>query len=163
MVRVGGDLAEKIGALSDADAIAALAFVLDVEDASNEDMAQLEAEQDKLPEALNSTPDLGEVASPDAQASKGDLARSVLSYLAGQEATGDLVAKAVNRLRPAGKRDPLTFAIGGLVLLALKTEVELKRSPAGKWTFHFRLKPTKDTALAGILTKMWGLFGGGQG
>jgi len=160
---MGGDLAGKIDVLSDADAIAALAFVLDVEDASNEDMAQLAAEQDKLPEALNSTPGLGEVASPDEQVSEGDLARSVLSYLAGQEATSDLVVKAVNRPRPAGKRDPLSFAIGGLVLLALKSDVELKRSPAGKWSFHFRLKPTKDTALAGILTKMWGLFGGGNG
>ena len=159
---MGGYLAGQIDGLSDADAIAALAFVLDVEDASSEDMIDLKAEQDKLPEAFNSTPDLGEIISPEQQAERGDLARSVLIYLAGQEATSELVDKAVSRQRPEGKRDPLTFALGGLVLLALKSDVELKRTATGKWSFHFRLKPTKDTALAGILTKMWGLFGGGN-
>jgi hypothetical protein len=155
--------ADAIAALPDADAIAALAFVLDVEDASAQGMDELKAEEDRLAEAFEYTPELGEIVSPEKSATRGDLARTALAYLAGQEAASELVGKAVNRPRAEGKRDPLTFALGGLVLLALKSDVELKRSPAGKWSFHFRLKPTKDSALAGILTKMWGLFGDGQG
>ncbi len=157
-----GPVSRRIAELSDEDAIAALAFVLDVEDASTEDLNELQADERALPEAFGATPHLGEVISPEqGGASRGDLARAALGYLAGQPATRELVDKAVNVPRRVGQRDPLSFAIGGLVLLALKSDVELKRSPSGKWAFHFRIKPTKDSALAGILSKMWQLFGGG--
>jgi hypothetical protein len=160
---MGGDLTERIGGLSDADAIAALAFVLDVEDASVQAMEQFREAEGQLREAFAATPGLGDITSPDASATPGDLARAALIYLAGQERARELVGKAVDRPRPEGQRDPFTFAIGGLVLLALKSDIELKRTTSGKWSFSYRLKPTKDTALAGILAKMWGLFGGGRG
>ncbi len=160
---MGGDLIGRIEGLSDTDAVAALVFVLDLEDASTEDMNELREDETALAEAFDATPGLDQDIAPEQGASRGDLARSALIYLAGQEATGDLVGKAVNRGRPEGKRDPLSFALGGLILLALKSDVELKRTPDGKWSFHFRIKPTRDSALAGLLTKLWGLFGGGGG
>lgn len=159
---MGGDLTEQIEALSDADAIAALAFVLDVEDASAADMDQLQVAQDRLPEAFEVTPDLGEITSAEHGVTSGDLARTALVYLAGEEATSNLVSTALNRPMTEGKHDPLTFAVGGLVLLALKTEVELKRTPAGKWSFQFHLRPMKDSALVAVMSKLWGLFGGGS-
>jgi hypothetical protein len=154
-------MSARIGALSDEDAIAALVFVLDLEEASNQDLARLNATDDALPEAFAATPDLDQIAAPTPDASAGDVARAALSYLAGQETTSQLVSTAVQRPRREGQRDPLTLAIGGLVLLALKSDVELKRTTTGKWSFHFHLKPTKDSALAGILGKLWGLFGQG--
>jgi hypothetical protein len=160
---VNDDLTRRIGALPDEDAIVALVFVLDVEDASNQDVAQLRTAEEMLPEAFATTPDLAEITAPVQGTTAGDLARTALIYLAGQEPTSELVSNAVERPCREGQRDPLSFAIGGLVLLALKTDVELKRTTSGKWSFHFRLKPTKDSALAGILAKLWTLYGGGGG
>jgi hypothetical protein len=158
---VNDDLTTDIGGLSDEDALAALVFVLDLEDASHRDLARLDATDNLLPEAFAATPGLEEIAAPAPGTTAGDIARAALAYLAGQEATRQLVGTAIERPRREGQRDPLTLAIGGLVLLALKSDVELKRTATGKWSFHFRLKPTKDSALAGILGKLWGLFGQG--
>ena len=156
-----GDLTGQIETLSDADAVATLAFVLDVEDASFADMDQLQAVQDRLPEAFEITPDLGETIAAEHEVTRGDLARTALVYLAGQEATSGLVGTALNRPRTEGKHDPLSFALGGLVLLALRSDVELRRTATGKWSFHFRLKPMHDSALVRVMGKLWGLFGGG--
>lgn len=156
------DLTSQIGDLSDEDAVAALAFVLDLEEASTQDVERLQEDENRLPEAFANTPDLGEITAAAGQhETAGDLARATLAYLAGQESVRPLVAQAVANPRRAGQRDPLTLAIGGLVLLALKSDVELKRTTSGKWSFHYRLKPTKDSALAGILSKLWGLATGG--
>jgi hypothetical protein len=150
------DLAGRIGGLSDQDAMAALAFVLDLEDASTQDVERLQEVENRLPEAFANTADLGEITAAAQKETAGDLARATLVYLAGQEPARHLVVRAVESPRHEAQRDPLTLAIGGLVLLALKSDVELKRT-AGKWSFHYRLKPTKDSALAGILAKLWGL------
>ena len=155
------DLMGQIGGLSDADAIAALALVLDVEDASSEVLEQLQMTQDQLAEAFASTPGLHAVTAPEQGATQGEVARAALSYLAGSESVRQLVGQAVARPRREGQRDPFTFAVGGLVLLALKSDVQLQRTTSGKWSFSFRLKPTNDTALADILGKLWTLFGKG--
>ena len=157
------DLTGQIHTLSDADAIAALTVVLDLEDGTTQDMEQARAVQDRLPEAFAMTPGLDEIAAPERDATIGDLARAALIYLAEQEPTGELVGQAVNRPRREGQRDPFSLAVGGLILLALKSDIQLKRSSSGKWSFSYRLKPTKDSALGGILAKMWGLYGGGHG
>jgi hypothetical protein len=157
------DIAEQISRLSDADAIAALAFALDLEDASAQDAEQLAEIEGRLPEAFAATPDLAaEVAPADdaEQAGAGDVARATLAYLA--QRNPGLVADAVRKPRPAGKRDLLTLAVGGLVVLALKADVQIKRNTAGKWSFSFRLVPTQDTALAGVLSKLMSLVGGGK-
>lgn len=158
---MGVDLIAQIQELSDADAVAALAFVLDVEDASAADMHQLQVAQDALPEAFEDTPDLGEITPAAHGVTGGELARTALVYLAGQEATSNLVGTALNRPRTEGRHDPLSFALGGLVLLALRSDVELKRTATGKWSFHFKLKPMKDSAVVQVMSKLWGLFGGG--
>jgi len=157
------ELAGQIHGLSDADAIAALTLVLDLEEGTAQDLAELQADQARLPEAFATTPDLGEVAAPESGATNGDLARAALVYLAEDEATSQLVSQAVGRPRRPGQRDPLTFAVGGLILLALKSDVQLKRTASGRWSFSYRLKPTKDSALGSILAKLWGLYGGGHG
>jgi hypothetical protein len=116
--------------------------------------------QDHLPEAFAQTPGIGELGVPDHDASPGDLARATLAYLAEREPGGP-VSEAVRRPRPPGQRDPLSLAVGGLIVLVLKSEVQLKRTSTGKWTFSYHLKPTKDSSLVAILTKLWGLYGGG--
>ncbi len=158
---MSGDLAGDIASLSDEDAVAALAFILDLEDGTTEDMRELEAVQGHLPEAFEQTPDIGEFGAPDQNASPGDLARATLAYLAEHE-PGGLVGEAVRRRRPVGKRDPLSLAVGGLIVLALKSEVQLKRTSTGKWTFSYHLKPTKDSSLVAVFTKLWGIYGGGR-
>ena len=154
-------LAGEISRLSDEDAIAALTSILDLEDGTTEDMKQLEAVQDHLPEAFAQTPDISEFGAPDLAASPGDLARAALAYLAEQEPDGP-VGEAVRGHRPIGQRDPLSLAVGGLIVLVLKSEIQLKRTSTGKWTFSYHLKPTKDSSLAAIFTKLWGLYGGGH-
>jgi hypothetical protein len=161
---VGGDLNGRVSVLSDTDAIAALIFLLDLEDATVENMEYLQALQDGLPEAFATAADVGEFAAPEPDTSLGDLARAALVYLAEQGPSGgERVRQALERPRPVGQRDPVTFAVGGLIVLALRSDLELKRTPAGKWSFSYRLKPVKDSQLGVILSKLWGLFGGGQG
>jgi hypothetical protein len=156
------DLAGQIGRLSDKAAMAALAFVLNLEDASTQDVDRLQEAENRLPEAFANTPDLDEFTAAGQDETAGDLARATLIYLTGQEPTRLLVVKALESPRHPGQRDPVTLAVGGLVLLALKSDIELKRTTSGKWSFHYRLKPTKDTALGGIVTKLWGLAHGGH-
>jgi hypothetical protein len=157
---VSGDLIGQVEKLSDRDAIAALAFVLDLEDVTTRDIDQLQEDQDRLAEAFAETPDIGEFAAPEEGATEGELARATLIYLAEQEDMGSQVAEAMSRPRREGQRDPFSLAIGGLILLALKSDVQLKRSAAGKWTFSYHLQPTKDSALVGVFSKLWGIFGG---
>jgi len=157
---VSWDLIGQVAKLSDKDAIAALAFVLDLEDVSTQDIAQLKEDQGRLAEAFAETPDIGEFAAPEQGATEGELARATLIYLAEQEDMGQQVAEAMSRPRREAQRDPVTLVVGGLVLLALKSDVQLKRSAAGKWTFSYNLKATKDSALVGVFSKLWGLFGG---
>ncbi|WP_322763369.1 hypothetical protein [Frankia sp. Cr2] len=160
------ELTGRIRTLSEEDAVAALAFVLDVEDAAQAEVEQLRAVEDRLAEAFTTTPDLSGIIRPTGTVTTGDLARTTLLYLAGQESsdgTRSLVARALDRPRREGQRDPLTIAIGGLVLLALKTDVELKWTTSGRWSFHFRLKPISDTLLADILGKLWALHSGDPG
>jgi len=158
---MSSDLTGEISRLSDEDAIAALAFILELEDGTTDDMKDLEAVQDHLPEAFAQTPDVSEFGAPDGDAGPGDLARATLAYLAEQEPDGP-VGEAVRRRRPVGQRDPLSLAVGGLIVLALKSEIQLKRTSTGKWTFSYHLKPTRDSSLAAIFTKLWGLYGGGR-
>jgi hypothetical protein len=158
---MGGDLNGRISVLPATEAIAALIFLLDLEDATVENMEYLQALQDGLPEAFATTADVGEFAAPVPDTSVGDLARTTLAYLAEHDSSGDgKVSRALERPRPVGQRDPVTFAVGGLIVLALRSDLELKRTPAGKWSFSYRLKPMKDSQLGGILSKLWGLFGG---
>ena len=50
--------------------------------------------------------------------------------------------------------DPLTLAVGGLVILALQTEVTLERDKAGRWRFRMRKQPMKDSTLGSLLGKL---------
>lgn len=149
------DLVEQISNLPDDAAVAALVAMLDLGDASTDDVNELATIQRDF--ASSARPELGVILQTSATA--GELARTTLAYLAERDSSAE-VAAAVDHRPQVAQRDPVTLAIGGLVLLALKSEVELKRGSTGKWSFSYHLKPTKDSALANILGKLWALCGG---
>lgn len=155
-------LTDRIDGIGDTEAMASLAFVLDAEGLSLADVERLRATEQQLVEALVDA-DLGDVPVPVGATSVGDVARATLSYLAGQAASRGLVERALSRPPRAGQRDPMTLAIGGLVLLAARTQLELKRSSAGKWTFAFRITPLADAQLVRLLTTLMAHFGIGSG
>lgn len=159
------DLAGTILALSDDDAVAALAFAVDAEDASFAETEELRHIEGRLPEAFANSDDLADLGLPDqpaAMVTPGDLARSALLYLAGRDDDRSAVARAVVRPRREGQRDPLTVAVIGLVVFALRSDVELKRTTTGKWSFHFRMKPMNDTNIVKVLSGLRSLAGGGR-
>jgi hypothetical protein len=161
---VTDDLTGTILALSDDDAVAALAFAADAEDASSAETDELRDVEGRLPEAFADSDDLAALDLPDGPAATvtpGDLARSALLYLAGRAEDRPVVERAVARPRREGQRDPLTIAVIGLAVFALRSDVELKRTTTGKWSFHFRMKPMKDAQIVDVLAKLWALVGGG--
>jgi hypothetical protein len=155
-----GELAGRIQGLPDDEATAALAFALDLEEASQAEVQRLGQAADRLPEAFAAGGvDLG--GRPATAVTGGDLARSTLLYLAGRPATRPVVERALARPRREGQRDPLTVTVVALAVFALRADVDLKRTTTGKWSFHFRMKPMKDSLLVDVLAKLWALAGGG--
>jgi hypothetical protein len=156
------DLAGRIRALPDDEATAALAFALDVEDASQAEVERLGEAAERVPQAFaDADIDLGD--RPAGTVTGGDLARSALLYLAGRPASRPVVARALARPRREGQRDPVTVTVIALAVLALRADVDLRRTTTGKWSFHFRLKPVKDRLLVDVLAKLWALAGGPPG
>jgi hypothetical protein len=57
--------------------------------------------------------------------------------------------------------EPATLAVGGLVVLALQTEVTLSRDTAGRWRFRLHKKPMSDSTLGRLLSKLLSVSSGG--
>jgi hypothetical protein len=152
------EMASQIAALDDGRAIAALHLVLERQ-GQPVDPIDLRDTQEHLEQALHK-PATRQLAEPDPTATPGALARTALTHLAatGQDAQ-DLIQHAITRATPPGQRDPITLAVGALVLYAFRAEIKLHRDPAQGWTFDLHTKPISDTTLGRLLSQLLGAFG----
>jgi tetratricopeptide (TPR) repeat protein len=152
------ELASQIAALDDGRAISALHLVLERQ-GQPVDPIDLRDTQDHLEQALHQ-PATRQLADPDPAATPGALARTALHHLAATgQASQDLIQQALTRAAPPGQRDPLTFAVGALVLYAFRAEIKLHRDPDQGWTFDLHTKPISDTTLGRLLSQLLGTFG----
>jgi hypothetical protein len=152
------DLTSQIADLDEGRAITALRLVLERQ-GQPLDPIDLRDTQDHLQQALRQ-PGARQLAQPDPAATPGDLARTALDHLAATgPASQDLIQHAITRAVPPAQRDPVTLAVGALVLYAFRTQITLRRDPAQGWTFQLQTKPLSDTALARILSQLLGTFG----
>jgi hypothetical protein len=156
-------LSEQIENLDDPAAIAALELILRRAGLTPDPFATDQPEE-QLREALRQ-PDLPSFGSPQATLpSDGDIARATLLYLAEQDATfRTSIAHVVSRSPGANEaptRDIGAFALGALVLLALRTDLELRKQPGKGWSFHFKLKPLPASALGKVLNMLYTKFAG---
>jgi hypothetical protein len=148
-------LSQRVAALSDADAISALDLV--VKNRTDVDEEVYEAERDRAIEALEQ-PDIRQEVDVDTDAGAGELARAALLYLVDvSPETAQEVAHAIDHPEPVGMRaDPFTLAVIGVVVLALRPTVDIERDKQGKWSFAFRTRPLKDSAMATVIGKLLG-------
>jgi hypothetical protein len=146
-----------IAGLDDARAIAVLQLVLDRQGVLT-DAADLRREQDHLAEALPGALSEG-LAEPEPGATAGDLARTALAHLAatGQVSQG-LIAQAAAIEPGPGERELVTFAVGALVLLAFRTELQLDHDPGQGWKIKVRTRPLSDSAVGKILGQLFGAY-----
>lgn len=54
--------------------------------------------------------------------------------------------------------EPATLAFGGLVLIALQTEVKVDCNTAGQWQFRLHKKAMRDSTLGQLLGKLLALY-----
>ena len=149
-------LADQVAALSDEEAVAALALVLERQGQKVDPFAW-QQDEPKLRQALTQ-PDLTQVATPEPAASQGEVARTALAYLAEQDDTRGLVERAI-AVRPRADRfDPATLAVGALVLMAFHAEIKLERDPAKGWSFRFHTRPLKDSTIGKLLGQLMGVY-----
>ena len=151
------ELASQIAALDDGGAITALLLVLERQ-GQPVDPIDLRDTQDHLEQALHQ-PGLRQLADPDPAATPGALARTALTHLAADQASRNLIQQAITRAAPPAQRDPITLAVGALVLYAFRAEITLHRDPAQGWTFQLHTKPISDTTLGRLLSQLLGTFG----
>lgn len=125
--------AATIGALTDHQAIRVLALVID-QQAPLPDPTQLQELQAALTHTADN-PDLQPHRRADtAPPTEGDLARTTLTYLAATHPElVPVIDHAVRLVEDTTRFEPATLALGGLVLLALQTEITIDRDTTGQW------------------------------
>jgi len=123
------------------------------------DPIDLRNTQDHLEQALHQ-PGIRQFAEPDTTATPGTLARVALTHLASQDdETSELIEHVLTHTTLPAEREPVTLAVGALVLCAFRTEIKLHRDPAKGWTSDLHTKPLSNTALGRILSQLLGAFG----
>jgi hypothetical protein len=147
-------IAEAIGALDGPDAIRVLADTADHEHRLP-GPAQLRAIEAGLRDALTAADSgLAGFAGPGEAADPGDLARTALLHLAAtRPGLVPVITRAIS-LPGQDVRDPVTLAVGALVVLTLQTEVKLARDTSGRWSFTLRKHPLRDSTLGQVITKL---------
>jgi hypothetical protein len=93
--------------------------------------------------------------------SDGDLARATLSYLAQTPDRARDVQQAINVTSDNLTErfiDPVTLIIGGLILLALQTEISLDKDTKGRWRFHLKKNPMSDATLGNAIGSFIGAY-----
>jgi len=146
-----------IDALTDLQAIRVLALVVD-HHAPLPDPTRLRELDTAFAHAADD-PDLRPYLRPGAPPpSHGDLARATLTHLSATRPELTLaIDRAVRLADDTTRFEPATLAVGGLVLLALQTEVEVKRNTAGKWQFRLHKKALHDSTLGRLLGQLLAL------
>ena len=147
------DATHAIEALSGMRAIRVLADTVDYQ-ARLPDPAELRVIDSGLREAITVGTDLDGYSSPGSTAEPGDLARATLLHLAVTRPDLVPVITRAIKLPSEGSRDPVTLAVGALVILALQTEVKLSRNAQRRWTFTVHKHPMRDSTLAQVISKL---------
>jgi hypothetical protein len=148
-----------IAELSDLEAIRSLALVANYQGLGSDPADQAQVE-DHLREALSDPKLAAYTPHTTTYLNDGELARRTLSCLIEQgPAPAQLVDQAIDLAKGPGERFDLpTLAIGGLILAALQTEVELERSPEGNWRFRLHKQPMRESTLGQLLTALIARF-----
>ncbi|MFN2497432.1 MAG: hypothetical protein ABR608_16260 [Pseudonocardiaceae bacterium] len=146
--------AAAIDALTDPQAVRVLALVVD-HHAPLPDPFQLRELDAALVRAADH-PDLRPYLRPGTPPpGKGDLARATLTHLAATHPDRAAVVDRAVRLADYNTRfEPATLAVGGLVVLALQTDVRIERNPAGEWQFTLHKKAMHDSTLGRLLGQL---------
>jgi hypothetical protein len=152
------DVVVRISQLSDRQAVAALELVVQSRELDT-DQTTLQAQEEGLRAALAQPEQRRELEAaaemPPAPADRGELARAALVVLIEEGGEyREAVIHALDRPAPVGTRDPLTLAIVGLVVLALRPKLDLQRDPQQGWRFRLQTEPLKDSAMAKVLGKL---------
>jgi hypothetical protein len=146
-------------ALTDQQAIRVLALVVD-QQAPLPDPTRLQELQTALSHVATNDPDLRSYHRPDTSPPpEGDLARTTLTYLAAtRPELGPVLDHAVRLAQDATRFEPATLALGGLVLLALQTEMKIDRNITGQWQIRLHKKAMRDSTLGRLLGQLLALY-----
>ena len=150
-------IADRVAALSDEQAVTALALVLQRQGLTVDPFTHAE-QQAHLREALNQ-PEITDSIEPTPEATRGDLARTALTYLAETDDTTRGLIDHAMQIAPRADRDPtLLLATGALVLLAFRADIDLAHEPGKGWKFRFRTKGLSDSTIGKLLGQLLGNF-----
>ena len=146
-----------IDALTDLQAVRVLALVVD-HHAPLPDPTRLRELEATLADAADD-PDLRPYRRPGAPPpSHGDLTRATLTHLsATRPELAPVIDRAVRLADDTTRFEPATLAVGGLVLLALQTEIKVERNTAGEWQFRLHKKALRDSTLGRLLGQLLAL------
>jgi hypothetical protein len=119
---------------------------------------------DQLRAALHHTDLLSPRDIPAQPPSDGNIARMTLLYLAERDASchADIEHLVAHSLAPgtAVTRYAGSFMLGAMVLLALHTDLELRKQPDKGWYFHVKVKPLPASTLGKLLSMLYAKFAG---
>jgi hypothetical protein len=148
------DAAKEIGDLSDPQAVRVLALVVDrvcrLPDPAH--LRELDAQLRKA--VMDGGPaDHTDPSGPPPTA--GEIARAALAHLVAETPElSEVVRRAGSLATDTTRFDRATLAIGGLVLVALQTEVDLRRDAKGEWRLRIHKKAIRDSRLGRLLAKL---------
>jgi hypothetical protein len=113
-----------------------------------------------LSQATNNDPDLRSYRRPHtAPQTEGDLARATLTHLAASHPElVPIIDHAVRLAEDTTRFEPAILALGGLVLIALQTEITIDRNTTGQWQFRLHEKAMRDSTLGRLLGKLLALY-----
>jgi hypothetical protein len=164
--------ASEVDALTDEQAIAVLALVLD-RDQRLPDLARARQLDAQIREAAGEPVEVEGTTGPsitaaDGAVTPGALARDTLVYLVAERPdAAPVVERAIAMIRQGistqSRFDPVTVGVGALVVLALQTDLELGRTTAGKWRFKVHKKALSDSVMGKLLGKLIATYTGGSG
>ncbi|MEV5987154.1 hypothetical protein AB0L85_19355 [Streptomyces sp. NPDC052051] len=149
------DLAQEIRALSEAEAVRALAVL--VEDRGLlASAAGMPVTDDELRAALGAAGVVGSLSAPEGSSvGAGEVARDALQYAAAHGDLAGVVGEAVEYARsPLDRFDPVAVSVGVLVVTLLQTEVMVKRDPRGRWSLTVHKRALGDSSLGRLLATL---------
>ena len=146
-----------IDALTDLQAVRVLALVVD-HHAPLPDPTRLRELDTALAHAADH-PDLRPYRRPGTPPpSDGDLAQATLTHLAAtRPELAPVIQRAVGLAEDTTRLEPTTLALGGLVLLALQTEIKIERNTTGEWQFRLHKKAMRDSTLGRLVGQLLAL------
>jgi hypothetical protein len=151
----------QILSLTEQDATAVLELVLRRSGLTPDPFAA-DHPHDQLRAALYHTDLLSTRDIPAQPPSDGDIARMTLLYLAERDASCRAAIEHLVANSPdsdtAVTRDAGSFMLGALVLLALHTDLELRKQPDKGWYFHVKVKPLPASTLGKLLSMLYAKF-----